>query len=167
MHNIPVSNKQLKDVLTKIVGSKEVFVKPGTVVSVDETNMTCVITPLDGDADYVGVRICPSSNSTSYEVPNTGTIVFVNFLDLRNPFVVSCDSVKYFVVQTLDPDTNKITSLKESLVSFSKGVIDEINKMVFTTPSGMSGAGPLATNQQALTKLQKDFEDKINLLFKQ
>ncbi len=76
--------------LRAIVGMDEIPTsKLGTIVSVDEDEMTCEVEPIDGGANYADVRLMADPETTTgiYFKPKVGSVVMIS----------PQDDVTYFV----------------------------------------------------------------------
>ncbi len=81
---------EIKDYLIEIVGIKKLPTsKLCTVVSVDEDEMTCEVTPIDEGANFMDVRLMADGSSATgiYFKPAIGSIVMISPQDESTYFV--------------------------------------------------------------------------------
>ncbi len=81
---------EIKDYLNEIVGIKKLPTsKLCTVVSVDEDEMTCEVTPIDEGANFMDVRLMADGSSVTgiYCKPTVGSIVMISPQDESTYFV--------------------------------------------------------------------------------
>ena len=86
------------DILFELIdiwaGQRELYSKQGTVTAVDEDNRTCTVSPTDGGADYLNVRLeADFTKNTNTDpkgffiVPAINSLVIISFTDKTNSFI--------------------------------------------------------------------------------
>ena len=68
----------------------ELYSKQGTIVSVDESAKTTIVSPSDGGSDILDVRLESDENSESkgfFVVPSVGSLVIVTFISPQESFI--------------------------------------------------------------------------------
>lgn len=179
--------QNIKQLLNEIVKNRdEIFSIVAKVTSVDESERTCDVEPLNGDAEIFGVRLQSDIDGTNgfVMIPAVDSNVIVTFLNNTTGFVSLCSSVeKIHVVSNIEMtvDCDAITFNGGSndglikindLVSKINAVENDINtlKSIFSAwvPAPTDGGAVLKTasttwSSQTITPTQKtDIEnDKI------
>ena len=179
--------QNINQLLNEIVkNNDEIFSIVAKVTSIDETERTCDVEPLNGDAEIFGVRLQSDIDGTNgfVMIPTVDSNVIVTFLNNTTGFVSLCSSVEKIHVTsnteiTIDCDditfnggSNDGLIKINDLVSKINAVENDINtlKSIFTAwvPVPMDGGAVLKTatatwSAQTITPTQKtDIEnDKI------
>ena len=107
--------KSTGDIIKDIVKSgqgENSFSFLGTVTSVDEKNATCELSPLDGSAPFVDVRLSPVASSELLIIPEQGSQVVAVKISDHEACVVSFSKI----------DSIKIESHNYTLGVSSKGI---------------------------------------------
>jgi hypothetical protein len=75
-----VLNTDIRELFKKLSGVNEIPVAVlGTVVSVDEAEMTCEVKPIDDGAHYVGVYLASEANTSNmYKKPAIDSLVLIS-----------------------------------------------------------------------------------------
>jgi hypothetical protein len=136
-------SKSIRDTIIEIVGEDlQVYSVVGTVKSVN--NDKADITPLDGSADLLDVRIFADSSATFKVTPLLGSVVVCSFIDNDNAFIT----------QLSEADKYRIANSSESLRSLLEDLIGAIRGITVTTPSGPSTA-PLLNDASFISILNR------------
>lgn len=69
--------KEIKDAIREMAYQELPYAMPCTVSNVSEAEMTCDCTPIDGTADFLGVRIMADVQNGWALIPKDGSIVMV------------------------------------------------------------------------------------------
>ena len=135
--------QQLRDTLKKHVTKDEEYYS--IVCKVDEVEGGfCDCTPINGDAQLVGVRLRAGSSSTGFlPVPAVGSVVVVSFLDKEEAFVSMFSAL----------DSVAIRGEEKGGVPVAEGLTKSFNALedkmreVITAVNGLGGAVPLFTDR--------------------
>lgn len=146
---------------------------PGKVVSVDLTKKTCVVSPINGDADVLDVRLQAAVTiKGSIVVPTVGSAVMVSMINKQTGFIsmysqvdsILLDGDKYGgLVKLLDPDDPTAGILKK--VNNLENQINNILVVLKGTiiPLAPSGTYPFASLYASINALtttaQADLEN--------
>jgi hypothetical protein len=157
---------ELKELFQKLAkNNEEVYSITGKVKDIDQTERTCTVTPLNGDAELFGVRLQAGENGTYgwCLFPKADSIVVVTFLNKQTGYIALCsdvEKVEYKVnAQTITMDTNglkvegflKVVSPSSDLKSALNEFIDLLAAAVIVTPAGAGSFDPsLIANLQLL-----------------
>lgn len=121
--------KSIRDTILELVNEGvQVYSMVGTVKSVDAEGNFADITPLDGSADLLDVRIVADSSATYKATPLVGSVVICTFLDNDNAFISQISEV----------DKYQIANTSESLKDLIEDLISAVQRITVTTPSGPS-----------------------------
>jgi len=124
-----------------------------TVVSVDETEMTCEVTPIDGGANFTDVRLMADNNDTSKGIffkPAIGSIVMISPQDEVTFFVSMVSEVEdiwlhgnqYGGLVKVIPTVEKLNNLENKV----NDIISKFNTHVHTgVTTGGGSSGTTAT----------------------
>ena len=113
---------QIKTLVKQAFKGERMYSEVCTVVSVDETERTCICQPIDDSAEIPKVRLQAIFDQTVgiLNVPKVGSYVIVTFIDKRNSFVSTFTEL-YKILITTD------------LVEFNGGSLDglvTVNELV-------------------------------------
>jgi len=154
-----------------------------TVDSVNESGKTCVVSPVNGDAQIFDVRLQSSegANLGVLVLPKVDSFVLVTMLDKDTAFVSLYGEVESLNLKieglefTVDSEGLKLTKGSLSLKNEIAGLVKEVNSLVSTLKSFkvLTGVGPstgveptsLAALLQHETKLDA-IENNLNSLLK-
>lgn len=70
----------IQEALNKLLPREEVYSKIGKVLSVNETDKTCEVQPIDGGANILGVMICANQSGKIEIFPKLDSLAIVTFL---------------------------------------------------------------------------------------
>ncbi len=143
---------EIREILKKIVGNSEVYAKVCKVDIVDASKLTCDVSPSDGTAPMLGVRLTPLAGNAAFTpIPVKGSWVLVMMLSANDGIITMVDRAENFVLK------NKSLNFKDVLLSMA----NIIKQLTVSTPAGPSGT-PLPPTVQAILQ----FENDIKTLFK-
>lgn len=98
---------KLKDAIQKISKTgDEVYSIIAKVKSVDEEERSCVVSPLNGDADIFGVRLQAGLNKEKGIVvfPKVGSYVVVTFLNKITGYIALCTEIEGIYIASNESD---------------------------------------------------------------
>lgn len=70
----------IQEAISRILPKDEVYSKIGKVLSINETDKTVNVQPIDGSADILGVMLCAAPNGTIEIYPKLNSMAVVTFL---------------------------------------------------------------------------------------
>lgn len=121
--------ENLRDLLIKATAtSDEKYCMVCTVLAVDKTAGTCDVTPLNGAADLVDIRLQAQAGSGLVVYPLVGSTVIVSFLNKDDGYVSMVSEVDAYTLK------NQSDSLKTILADF----LDQVANLKVTTNTGAS-----------------------------
>lgn len=127
---------------------------------------TCDVTPVNGDADILEVRIFPSDAKSGLLLkPRVGSIVIVTFLNKNQAFISMTSEIESISVKNTLYDLSKVM---DEFVDVVSGMIDAMNRLVVNTPAGPSaGLGPNSVADFQKSKVDLNlFKNKLNNILK-
>jgi hypothetical protein len=128
--------KSIRDIIIEIASEDlQTYSVVGTVKEINGDFAD--ISPLDGSADLLDVRIVADSSATFRVTPLLNSVVVCTFLDNDNAFIS----------QLSEADKYSIANNSESLRSLLEDLIGAVREITVTTPSGPSVA-PLINDVQ-------------------
>lgn len=79
----------IRDILKQIIADEfaEMYGVPCTVKSVDTEANTCVCSPINGDADFIDVRLQAAAGNGLLVIPKTGSMVIVQPINNATGYV--------------------------------------------------------------------------------
>ena len=109
---------QIKTLAKQAFKGERIYSEVCTVVSVDETERTCICQPIDDSAEIPKVRLQAIFDQTVgiLNVPKVGSYVIVTFIDKRNSFVSTFTELEKILITT-------------DLVEFNGGSLDGMVKV--------------------------------------
>jgi len=122
----------------------ELYSKQGTIVSVDESAKTTIVSPSDGGSDILDVRLESDENSESkgfFVVPSVGSLVIVTFISPQESFISAWTEIDTVVAKQDQWTFNEGENL--GLVKVQE-MTDRLNEM-----------------ESLFTKLQTDFNSWV------
>lgn len=128
----------IRDAIRKAVETgAEIYSVVGKIKSVDTTERTCVVEPVDGSPEINGVRYTVTNGDSSGFIlnPKSGSFVIVTFLDDNNGFISLITEFDTVVLN------NGTADLKQILTD----LIAQIKVITVPTPSGASSTPINAT----------------------
>ncbi len=143
---------EIREILKKIVGNSEVYAKMCKVDDVDTSKLTCDVSPSDGTAPMLGVRLTPLAGNAAFTpIPVKGSWVLVVMLNSNDGIVAMVDRAENFIMK------NSSLNFKDLLLNMAA----IIKALTVSTPAGPSGT-PLPPTIQAVVQ----FENDVKTLFK-
>lgn len=90
------------DFIASYFKSEEMYSIVGTAGNINESERTCDVSPLNGNADILGVRLQASLDSTTgfVQIPANGSKVVVTFINPQTGFVALCETVDKILIDT-------------------------------------------------------------------
>lgn len=84
--------EQLREIMK---GNEEVYSLVGKVKSIDAAKRTCVVEPINEDADLLDVRLQAEQESSTgiYTKPKVGSYVVVTFLGKNTAYIALCSEI--------------------------------------------------------------------------
>lgn len=109
---------QIKEIVKLTFKSEKIYSEVCTIVSVNETERTCVCQPIDDSAQLQKVRLQAIKNQSVglVQIPKVGSYVIVTFIDNRNSFISTLTEVDKILIDT-------------DLVQFNGGTLDGMVKI--------------------------------------
>ncbi len=127
----------IREAIIKIVEDGqnfEIYSKIGVATNVDKNLNTCDVTPLDGEAEILDVKLIATENETGLiQYPLDGSNVIITFIDKDTAFLSMCTDVDEVVyhggnngglinISTLINELNKnnqiLTAIKNGFTTF-------------------------------------------------
>jgi hypothetical protein len=158
----------LRDLMRELAKSgEEIYSVVGKVKSIDDTKRTCVVEPINGDADLLDIRVQAEQQISTgiYIKPKVNSDVLVTFLSKNTGYVALCSEVDSIEIkigtQTIKIDgTNgmdisgflKVASATSDLKSAIGELIDAIGSLVLVTPAGAGSVNSSSVTQLMLIK---------------
>ena len=135
--------QQLRDTLKKHVTKDEEYYS--IVCKVDEVEGGfCDCTPINGDAQLVGVRLRAGSSSTGFlPVPAVGSVVVVSFLDKEEAFVSMFSALDSVAIR--GEEKGGVPVAEDLAKSFN--ALEDKMREVITAVNGLGGAVPPFTDR--------------------
>ena len=135
--------QQLRDTLKKHVTKDEEYYS--IVCKVDEVEGGfCDCTPINGDAQLVGVRLRAGSSSTGFlPVPAVGSVVVVSFLDKEEAFVSMFSALDSVAIR--GEEKGGVPVAEDLTKSFN--ALEDKMREVITAVNGLGGAVPPFTDR--------------------
>lgn len=105
------SENEIRDAIGKFVDERTNVFKPifATVLSVNETERTCVVDPINDEANIFDVKILADPTTGWFMMPSVDSTVVVSMLDKDNAFVVLYSKIDKIIFaienQTLQVDS--------------------------------------------------------------
>lgn len=132
--------------LRKIVGIEDLsYSQLCTVVSVDESEMTCEVTPIDEGANFKDVRLMADNSNTSsgiYFKPVVGSVVMISPQDDVTYFVSMFSEVEEIWLHGSQYNgLVKVAELVDKLNNLENKVNDIISKFNSHTHTGVTTGG--------------------------
>lgn len=125
---------EAKQMLMEVVGINDIpMSKLGTVKSVDETNKTCVVTPIDEGPDFVDVLLMAENSTTGlYIKPSVGSLVMIAPQNECTYYVSMYSSIDDIWIRG---NSNGGVPITSSVVTKLNNLEEDLNKikMVFST----------------------------------
>jgi arginine repressor len=119
----------IKDLIRLLADTGDIkYCVPATVLSVDKTNNTVDVEPLDGTAELIEIRLQAQAGKGIVCYPKIGSTVIVSFLNKDDGYVSMFSAIDTLSIE------NENTTLKEILKTLSKAV----QNIIVTTPAGPS-----------------------------
>lgn len=132
-----------------------------TVISVNLTENTCYCSPINGDADLVGVRLMADNKNGFLLIPEVNSIVVVDFLSDSSAFVSLVSKVSE--VQLNGSNYGGLVKITE-LTTKLNALVNALNIQLPLIASGIAAGGGSYTPTLLNTFSQTDYE---NLTIKQ
>jgi hypothetical protein len=132
--------ESINKIIDQYFSSEKMYSVVGVVSEVDSATRTCTVSPIDDTPDLFDVRFQASESLTegiSIE-PKDGSFVTVVFLNNTTGIIISTSEIKSVsIIAGAGKFDFKNTS--EDLKAIISDLIDTINLLTVTTPSGPSG----------------------------
>lgn len=146
----------IRDILKQIIHDEfvEMYGVPCTVKSVDEDAKTCVCSPVNGDADFIDVRLQAHSGNGVLIFPTVGSNVIVQPINTATGYLSMFSQVDS--IQLLDGSFGgliKISDLVGQLNSIENKVNDVISALKTHTHTGVSTGGGTSGPSTAFTSI--------------
>lgn len=150
----------IKEIIQKLVEKKIGKTQPfyGKVKSVDEAAKTCVVSPLDGGADRLDVRLMATGANGTYLKPAVDSVVAVVMVSDFTGFVAMYSELDS--IQLLDGTYGGLVKVQD-LVNKINAVEDKVNDILdklkthvhggVTTGPGTTGTTPAFSTVSGLT----------------
>lgn len=174
----------IKDAIKKLAGQEEIYSIIAKVVNVDTDARTIDVSPVNGDAPIIDVKLQASENSTDGVVvfPGVGSFVIVTFIDDVKAFVSATDVLDSIVLkiggQLIRVDAegvaikNSTTDLSGELSTFVdiiQGILSDLEqfKVLCSSPGSPSSAvfpasiGNLKKRSIQLTQMRNRLQTMI------
>ncbi len=161
------SNKKIKELLKKLTEKKSAFSKQCTVTTVDEGSFLCDVKPIDGTPELFDVMLTPTANASVVKFPNTGSTVFISYLDDKTAYVSKMDSVAKSIVRSSDDNAEHVASLKEALTNFAKDIGNALDTVTFNSPFGPTTPGMLEPGKTNVNNAINAFIEELDKLYKE
>lgn len=109
---------QIKEIVKLAFKSEKIYSEVCTIVSVNESERTCICQPIDDSAELQKVRLqaIKSQSVGLVQIPKVGSYVIVTFIDNKNSFVSVFTEIDKILIDT-------------DLVQFNGGTFDGIVKI--------------------------------------
>ena len=161
----------LRDLIREIAKSgEEIYSVVCKVKSIDDAKRTCVVEPINGDADLLDIRVQAEQQSSTgiYIKPKVNSDVLVAFLSKNTGYIALCSEVDSIEIkigtQTIKIDgTNgmdisgflKVASATSDLKSAISELIDLVSGLAIVVAGTAGTVSP--ANQALLTALKAKF----------
>ncbi len=132
----------------------EVYCKNGTILSVDKTFKTCVVSPIDGSPDFFDVRLQGFEGAgVGFVVyPKVGSIVALGFLSKEEALIIQTSEVDKI---TIENDSESLKTILSDLMEKIEALTEKVSEITVMTPVGASGV-PL--NATEILQVKTDLE---------
>ena len=164
----------IPNVIRKISqNSDEVYAKVAQVLTIDSTNKTVDVKPVDGSAEVFNVRLQAESETGGLIIyPKIGSMVLVVFLNKNNAVVVNASAIDAIEVDIrdvsfkIDKDGFLLKKQNETLKKLMGDLIGAIKTMKFTvattgSASAQSGQTILLQNIASFTSIENRFNQLL------
>lgn len=173
----------IKHLLEKLLSENiSYYAIPGKVISVDEENRSCVVSPLNGDADFYNVKIQASLGGDKgiSVTPKVGSIVIINAISDTVAFIaktyeidkveVSIDDLLFELnsdgISLLNNNESFASTVKD-LVQETKALAETVKSLILLTSSGpTTGISPaslasLQAHELKFDQIENAFEKML------
>lgn len=132
-------------------GRSELYSIVAKVKSVNTTDYTCDVEPINDDIELMGVKLHSGIGEakTMVIIPKVGSMVVCTFINKSQAFVSLCEEAKSVEIKN---DSNSLKKVLEDLISM-------IEKLTVTTGVGPSGT-PI--NVAELTPIKQSISNLFN-----
>lgn len=162
---MPTQALCMKNFIQKLAETgDEIYAKICEVKSVDVENQTADLEPLDGSSEILDARLQVAENGVFVE-PKIGSLVACVFVSKETAVVVNYSEIKQFQIKIegvefqFDKEGFLLKKEGETLADLMKDLLQEIQRMKFTTNAG--------STIKLVNQLQfKEIEKRFNKLLK-
>jgi hypothetical protein len=141
------------DIINMWAKQNQFYSIQGSVVSVDTSTRTCVVSPTDGGADYVSVRLEADYDSSDskgfFVVPVVGSLVIITFLDANYAYLSAWTEIDQIVSKQnqwiFNDGANGGLTITPELTTKLNNIENKVNDLILfinTHTHPMSGAPP-------------------------
>lgn len=156
-------DKNIKEIIKDLSGNNTTLLsKVCEVISVNTSDKTCVLKPLDGTAEIPHVFLCSDENTSVFFEPKVKSLVCVVFITKTSGVVVSWSELKQFNIKI--EDSEFIINKDGFLISRSgQNLKDVLNEFIDNVKNAMvlTSMGP-ATIAEPTKLLFEQSKTKIN-----
>lgn len=147
----------------------EMYSKQGTVKSVDLSDRTCVITPVDGGPDILDVYLEGDAGGTTekgfFIVPAVGSLVIATFINNEEAFLSAYTAIDNVVAKQgewvfNDGDNGGLVKLTEQVQKLN-GLVNELQTELVKIQAGITTAGGAYTPGTLSAFNKSDFENEL------
>lgn len=145
--------KNIGDIIKEMTNDKnaQFYSALAKIVSVDKSEKTCVVEPLDGSPKIYGVKYAVSGDSSGFDlIPTKNSVVVVSFFSPSTAFISQMNTFDKITIQNA---TTSVKTIFSDILTAIKAIT------VTSSPSGGPTSPPI--NSAAFTAI----EQKVEQLF--
>lgn len=156
--------EQLKQAIRQLSNTNEaIYSLIGTVKEIDKTARTCIVSPVNGDADILDARLQANTEGSLGAVvfPKKGSFVVVTFLNKNTAYIALTDEVE---TVSLSCEGFDLKEQINDIFAFNKKILDLLLGFKMLTNMGVTtGVFPDTIAQLNQLKTENDqIKSKFN-----
>lgn len=119
-------NSDIKTGVRELVGDQRIYSVACLVDNINTTDMTCDCEPLDGSADFLGVKIMPQAGNGWTLIPKDQSTVYVTQLNSATGFLSGVSEIDKVIIYI---DASNKLEIDSSGFVFNGGTLDGMVKV--------------------------------------